>query len=403
MSESDNTQTKMFQDILEYIETCSTIKPTEKFTEDLWREEINDLFEVIETNNTINSIKDEVIEILVSFYSSAKTKGEYRHTNKRQKRETQLQELVNAPQIEQRTAEWYKHMLEFLTASQFASLIAGGRTRAKLVMSKAFPSTTEPPRRLAVLSHEMNPFDWGIRFEPVAKLIYETITGTTVREIGRLVHMDPKLKLAASPDGIVETCKNNMRIGRLVELKDPITRKIESGVVPNDYWIQMQIQMEVANIDSCDYFEIEIRSKNKSEIYVEGPCLFFGTIQVIGAPTEFYEDPQPTRYAYSAINSDIVEPCLQSNETILETVTWEVMCYNLVTVHRSFEWFESITPEIKKFWEDVDAAKAGGFELPPSKRKTKYNICMIQDDIEPATAATAALSINTEDEIMVEG
>ena len=165
----------------------------------------------------------------------------------------------------------------------------------------------------------------------------------------------------------------------------------------------MQIQMEVADTDTCDYFEVELRSKNKSETMIEGPCLFYGIVQTIGAPTPVYEDPQPKRYVYSPVNSSVVDSMLEEGEQILENLTWELISFNMITVHRSREWFSSIVPEIEKFWNDVESARQGGFELPPSKRKTKYDICMILDEEPQQQDQLLPLGVNTENQIMVEG
>lgn len=393
----------MFQDILEYIETCSTVQPSEQFSEALWREEVDVLFACIEDVcpfpclQQIHTIKEDSLPLITSFYKAAKNRSEQKHSHKRHRRELQVEELLGATQIEQRTPEWYKQGYELLTASQCGDVRAGGRTRAKLVLSKATPPLPQK-RRLAAWSQETNPFDWGIRFEPVAKMVYEHITHTTVKDIGRLVHKKEDLKLAASPDGIVIACETNQRVGRLVEFKAPISRKIDETTIPEQYWMQMQIQMEVADVDTCDYFEIVLRSKHTSDTVTEGPALYSGTLLLLGDA-----DMQPTRYIYSAIHSPIGDVRLAEGEQILETLTWDLLGFHLSTVHRSRAWFATFVPDIETFWRDVALARSGQFELPASKRPKKFNICMIQDDMEPVTRATTGLRIYTEDEIMIEG
>jgi hypothetical protein len=382
----------MFQDVATYIETNSDIKPTESFSTSVWKEIIEELFETVD-DPAILTIKDSLLESVPSFYERVAMKRAYKDLDHRKKR---LEALATAHQIEQRSEEWYKHALEFLTASQFGDLLGAKRGRGKLVLSKV--QKEEPQqhsRRFAAWTHESNPFDWGIRFEPVAKMVYEYITATKVREIGRLVHSNPELKLAASPDGIVEECATSDRLGRLVEFKAPISRIIEDGDVPKNYWYQMQIQMEVADIDLCDYFEVVLRSPVRDGTpIIEGPGRMSGYVYSIGHMQPPFDDPQPFRYIYSKINEEVAtleELNLQEGETLLETIPWDLIGYNLVPVVRSHVWFGSMKPVIKEFWDDVEKAKSGVFKLPEA-RKTKANGCLIKDDDIPVISKSPKYS-----------
>ena len=373
----------MFQTIGEYIETCSEIKPTEPFASEDWRELVEYIFED-EEDSEIISIKDAYVEIIPSFYEKAYANAEAKANLQDRKR--RLQELIVAPQIEQRSEEWYKHAQEYLTASQFSDILSVGRTRGKLVLSKTvLPENIQ--RKHASWSHEMSPFDWGIRFEQVAKLMYEHVTKTKVRDIGRVVHKDKSLRLAASPDGIVEQdfTKNQERLGRLVEFKAPITRTIEPGEVPKNYWHQMQIQMEVADINCCDYFEIQLRSSKAKDSFIEGPAQHFGYVYTIGCMQPPYENPQPSRYVYSGLDLEIPDTNIPLNEgeTLLETTRWELLGYNLVSVLRSPIWFETMKEPLNTFWKDVGAARTGTFILPDSKRPLRAKICLLQEDGSP--------------------
>jgi len=375
----------MFQDIGEYIETNSDIKPSDQFSQEEWKNGVEQLFDGIDDAHVI-AIKDIYLETIPSFYKAATVRKNEKDLHMRKKR---LIELETTPQIEQRSDEWYKHAQEYLTASQFGDLLAAKRTRGKLVLSKVASNNTEEQqqqqsRRYACWTQEMNPFDWGIRFEPVAKMIYEELTKTKVRDIGRLVHSNAEFKLAASPDGIIEEDNSDahIRLGNLVEFKAPISRQIEIGVIPKQYWAQMQIQMEVANVDICDYFEIVLRSPTRSSSIptIEGPVQYSGYVYTVGKYQPPYEDPQPFRYIFSKLNEDLSNSIpLEEGETILETTPWGLLGYNLVSVLRSTSWFESMKPLLSEFWNDVALAKEGKFVLVESRRKNT-NTCLIQDE-----------------------
>uniref|UniRef100_A0A6C0IBF0 YqaJ viral recombinase domain-containing protein n=1 Tax=viral metagenome TaxID=1070528 RepID=A0A6C0IBF0_9ZZZZ len=384
----------MFQNISEWVETSSSIVPNERFATENWRNNIEDLWETcMEFDDDASAakaadIKGLFLETVPSFYTKAQN---HIIAHNLDKRRAKIESLLVRPNTEQRSDLWYKQAQELVTASQFTDILSAqtSRVRGKLVLSKVEVLDQQTTKRLATWSHEMNPFDWGIRFEPVARMIYERITQTKVKEIGRLVHPDAELKLAASPDGIIveDFSVSGERLGGLVEFKAPISRSIGVGSaddIPKGYLHQMQIQMEVTDSEFCDYFEIQIRSANKKENIVEGPACMNGIILTIGRHQPPYDDPQPSRYIYSEIGCCALDAVIQleEGETILEIVPWDLLGYNLVKVSRSKVWFESVKPALKTFWEDVEKAKRNEFYLTPSKRPAKVETCLIQEDLE---------------------
>jgi hypothetical protein len=291
-------------------------------------------------------------------------------------RRASLQRLLNAPQIEQRTEAWYLDAMGLLSASQFNCILKPGRTRGQIVLQKA---SLEPPdtsqRKTTVSTDYLNAFTWGIRFEPVIKQIYQDLTNTVVGELGRLKHPIDR-RLAASPDGIVLEGPDN-RLSRFVEFKAPVSRKLLS-IIPEDYMAQMQIQMEVGGVEECDYLEIKFNSKYgaKEAVEKDGSEKYFGNIYLIGS----IETNEPLRYIYSPLNDLDWVPATTETEHILETIPWWTSEWYLTTVGRSRAWFASVQPAIESFWEDVDKAKRGEFELPPSTRKAKDPVCLIMNE-----------------------
>jgi hypothetical protein len=287
-----------------------------------------------------------------------------------------LDELLNRKQIEQRTPEWYAQMNSILSASELGNLFASARQRAKLVISKTIPY--EPRYApLAVPSDSMSAFDWGIRFEPVVKQIYEYKYGVLIKELGRLIHPTYN-KCSASPDGLIYSCPKSERTGRLVEIKCPVTREID-GTVPKDYYSQMQMQLQVTQLKFCDYVEAQFSSKynNMSEKF--GPGLFNGYVALIRyeemkGDNEFY-------YIYSPVNIDSEwRPEIKDNEELVEIIPWRLIQWHEQLITRNEEWWTSIKPIIDQFWEDVEKAKRGEFVVPESSRnvkKPKEEKCMI--------------------------
>lgn len=300
-------------------------------------------------------------------------------------RRRSMEALMSRPQIEQRTEAWYLDAAGLLSASQFSTILKPGRTRALVVLQKA---VAEPPdvgnRRTVVSTADLNPFTWGIRFEPIVKQIYEHLTHTKLTELGRLKHStDPRL--AASPDGLVIEGPLE-RLGRFVEFKAPVTRTILEKV-PEEYMAQMQIQMEVGNVEECDYLEVKFHSQVGQK---EGqPCptdplpAYYGVIHLL----THKETDEPIRYDYSPLHAQEHSSTLAEHEQVAEVIPWWTNQWFLKTVGRSRAWFASVQPAIQSFWEDVERARQGTFIVPPSSRKKKEDVCLIRDESPPPETA----------------
>ena len=95
-------------------------------------------------------------------------------------------------------------------------------------------------------------FHHGHLYEPLSTMIYEYMYDTTIGEFGCIKHKNYSF-LRASPDGI-NIKETNDLFGRLVEVKNPVSRKL-TGTPKKEYWIQMQLQMEVWDLNECDFLE----------------------------------------------------------------------------------------------------------------------------------------------------
>jgi len=223
----------------------------------------------------------------------------------------------------------------------------------------------------------MSAFDWGIRFEPVVKQIYEYKYGATIKELGRLIHPTYD-KCSASPDGLVYSCPKSEKRGRLIEIKCPVTREID-GSIPKDYYAQIQMQLQVTKLKKCDYVEAAFSSKYNNTPEKIGPGLFNGFIALIRynimiGSQEFY-------YIYSPVNVDCEwKPEIKDGEEIVEIIPWRLIVWQEQVVTRNDDWWTSIKPVIDTFWEDVEKAKRGEFIVPETTRpqkKLKEEKCLI--------------------------
>lgn len=285
-----------------------------------------------------------------------------------------VQQLLSKPQSVQRTEEWYREMRVVLSASEFYKLFGTPRARGELVLSKIQAQEEMAPPRLSCLTMEMTALDWGIRFEPVAKMILESRWKAKIAEMGRLHHPTRK-GLAASPDGLVTECEDPARVGDLIEIKCPSTREVGKGVPPN-YWHQMQLQLEVASSPLCQYCEFTFRSytaqqqtcKEPNE-YSEKGNIFI--VQNITSPRMHYE--------YSPVGDLEWRPTPLDGWEVIEIIPWYLEKLWIQPVLRDQAWFESIMPLIDNFWRDVEKAKVGEFQIPESSVKRKSAFCGIID------------------------
>ena len=334
--------------------------------------------------------------------------------------------LLSRKQTEQRTAAWYEQMSTVISASELGNLFGSAHQRAQFVLTKTVPPA---PRfqPLATPSDCMKPFDWGIRFEPVVKQIYEHKHGVTIKELGRMHHqVDPRC--TASPDGLISFCPAGLRTGRLLEIKCPVTREI-NGTVPKDYYAQMQMQLHVTGLQQCDYVEAVFVSRYNQMPLKEGPVLYHGFVAVIrfaepdAGPSVLTNHAVPLKtaqnqdfyYAYSPVNAASEwSPEIKDGEEIIEITPWKLSQWSEQLIMRNEDWWRGMQPHFQAFWSDVEKAKQGEFQVPDSTRplkKQKTEKCMIQfskDDvvcnlITPFTRSLSSpITVHKLDEVMTD-
>ena len=267
------------------------------------------------------------------------------------------EQVLKTPQVPQRTPAWYLQGKEVLTASEFATLYGSPRAVGQMVVSKVPRETPTTTNRLACSTSEMGPFDWGVRFEPVVKQVLASKWGAVIADSGRIMH-PTDTHLAASPDGFIMEAADEAKIGRLVEIKCPIRRAIGEGV-PFEYWCQMQVQMEVTGIGECEYVEVKFDSVEKGKSDLSGEPE--GYIWLLQNP-----ETCELTYAYTIQQRAELDAWAE-----LEKIPWRVAGFYSEVVSRDRNWFASTAELRAKFWTDVAAARAGGFEVPVGRSKPK--------------------------------
>ena len=316
-------------------------------------------------------------------------------------------EVLNQLELpEQKTEEWYAMRSRVLTATAISKLCGSEAKTNSVIYEKCLgESAYRPPLSL----HD--PRHWGNKYEPVTKSIYETIYNTRIQEYGCIPHSQYDF-IAASPDGINVYPKSS-KYGRMIEIKNIVNREI-TGDPSEEYWIQMQIQMEVCQLNICDFVETRIKEfQCEDEYYQQIGSLenedAFGTEEVVtesskdpvvtdktgadnkeavsvplpkidfhGIILQFVglKDPTVVHYEYMPLFYAGVIPCKQKVEewrkrvikknqheyVYVRTDCWYLDEISVVVVPRNRVWFKGTLPEIERVWRTIETERVSGFD-----------------------------------------
>ena len=341
----------------------------------LWKSETESAIEQLDIEETPECYEmlDRIGDALEIFTGRAENLAWKKMTV--QEKQEKVRQLKEAPQIPQRSQEWFENYGKVLTASEFSALFVTSKRKRDLVYSKSHPTQDTYSFRHACPTDEMNAIGWGIRFETVIKQILETKDKCTIYEPGRMQH-PTNTHLAASPDGIIDSALNPEQLGRLVEIKCPYSRAIGKEI-PSDYWIQMQIQMEVTDVDECEYIEANLISRRagQTEPLDLSGTTYTGNVYLL---KQIVEDGEPFdyKYVYGAIGSSEMPSLLEGYECV-EVIPWGLKSWHRKIINRDRNWYEGTKVWQEAFWTDVEAAKKG--TLAPHIT-AKPTACLIMDD-----------------------
>lgn len=249
---------------------------------------------------------------------------------------------------DQRTDEWHTKRGEMLTASEIYKALATASTALKreIVVSKLTPrvqSTGNGPRALL----------WGTRFEPIAKEIYmmENI-GVQIADTTCIPHPEYSF-LGASPDGII--LSEDERHGTLVEFKCPISRVFDNTTpIPNEYYHQMQLQMECTELKECDYVENKFVAGNYTA-WMDSNAKYKSCFAVNESTNEVLyreiEDETPVKIWKQRLGGDLDD--------------WEIQYWTMEhnrseIVPLQTDWLSSNIGSFTQIWEEICTHRKNG-------------------------------------------
>lgn len=311
--------------------------------------------------------------------------------------EDRVEALKQLKQPAQRSPEWYEARWKRLTASDVATALEITANDLKRAENGVFAFTKTPKVgkccnpyqnclsliRKKCVPIEQNTFQgnvytrWGQKYEPVATMIYEQRHGVKVNEFGLLLHPTIDI-LGASPDGICDT-------GTMLEIKCPFTREI-TGKIPHYYWIQVQIQLEVCDLEQCHFLECKL-SEYRDREHFEQDChetdpLLSSIGLEKGAIIEIKtseDDLEPTyEYVPLGTSEEIdkwidnwtrtqdLRPWIFSSKQA-RVIYWRLEKLSCVVVQRDREWFQESLPRLHEVWKHIETYREVGADKIPDK------------------------------------
>lgn len=288
----------------------------------------------------------------------------------------QLALLECTEQPEQRSHEWYTFRHNLISASNLWKALGTPSQQNSLIYEKCKP--LEMNNDSSKFASTNGPLHWGVKYEPVTVMIYETLYKTKIGEFGCIQHPQHSF-IGASPDGI-NIDPSSDKYGRMLEIKNIYNRDI-TGTPKLEYWVQTQIQMECCNLPLCDFMETRIKEyENSNDFYnhlhnplYKGVVLHFSHKDMKNPVPMYVYAPLDIETDESSVNEWIdTQKQLQKDEhhVLVNTLYWYLDEYSCVVIQRNRRWFSSALPDIEAIWTTIEKERVEGFEHRRSKKRT---------------------------------
>jgi hypothetical protein len=241
----------------------------------------------------------------------------------------------------------------------------------------------------------------GQKYEPLSVMIYEDMYKTKVDDFGCIQH-ETHVFLGASPDGI-NVDPVSLRYGRMLEIKNIVNREID-GIPKKEYWIQMQLQMEVCDLDECDFLETKFTEYENAEAYWcdtsdkrKGVIMYFHTKE--GKP--FYKYMPFHLIDTQDIDSwqEQMVDFYQSSEynyVWIKDYYWKLDIVSCVLVCRNRQWFKDNIGGLAEIWATIVSERVTGYEHRAPNRKPKAVTLDMNDNSVTGNGNGCLLNFNKE-------
>ncbi len=340
----------------------------------------------------------------------------------------QIDILRKKPQPIQRTKEWYEFRHNLITASNAYKAFESQSMQNQLIYEKC-----KPLNETLYIDHEHSEDDikevtvvnvnttlhWGQKYEPLSVKVYEHYYGTKIEDFGCIQH-EKYTFLGASPDGI-NVDKKTERYGRMLEIKNIVNRVI-NGIPKKEYWIQMQLQMEVCDLDECDFLETKfieypdyatylcdtldecyedddgVEFKNiclSKDNKLKGSIIYFHTKEgkpfYMYRPLDLIHPNDIEKWEEKMIEHYTTNP--KFRHTYMKTIYWKLEEFSCVLVCRNRQWFKNNIGTLEEIWKTIEKERNSGYEHRAPNRRQKCENIM---DLSQQTTIGCLLQFNKE-------
>lgn len=301
-----------------------------------------------------------------------------------------IQILREIPQPVQRTPEWYQFRWNLITASNAWKAFESQSSINQLIYEKCQPlkSGNDEDEEIKMVNTN-TPMHWGQKYEPLSVTIYEEKFNTKVEDFGCIQHPTYKF-LGASPDGI-NVDETSERYGRMLEIKNVVSREI-TGIPKKEYWTQMQLQMEVCDLDKCDFLETKFIEYPDSHSFYNDTCIDNDNSNITlskdgkmkGIILHFHTKEGAPFYVYKPLDitsadkintweEEEVEKYETSpyNYIFMKFMYWKLEVLSCVLVLRNREWFKNNIGQLEKVWKTIEEERVSGYEHRAPNKKLK--------------------------------
>jgi putative phage-type endonuclease len=310
--------------------------------------------------------------------------------------EKKIKSLREIPQPVQRTPEWYQFRWNLITASNAWKAFESQNTINQLIYEKCQPLkdfTLDPIDEEIKMVNTNTTLHWGQKYEPLSVMIYEHLYNSKVEDFGCIQHPVYKF-IGASPDGIIIKSDTG-RYGRMLEIKNIVNREI-NGIPKKEYWVQMQLQMEVCDLNECDFLETKFTEypdyqsyRNDSTVSSFNGEEFNSYVTTKdgnykGIIVHFHTSKGTPHYEYMPLNlwtpddiSNWEDSIVQKYEsepyryTFLKFIYWKLDKISCVLVLRNKEWFKNNVEQLEKVWKIIEEERVTGYEHRAPVKKSK--------------------------------
>lgn len=304
--------------------------------------------------------------------------------------EDKIQKLREIPQPLQRTPEWYVFRWNLITASNAWKALENQTIINQLIYEKCQPLKNAEEDEPIKLINTNTSLHWGQKYEPVSILLYENIYNTQIEDFGCIQHPIYNF-LGASPDGI-NVDQQSTRYGRMLEIKNVVSRDI-NGIPKKEYWTQMQLQMEVCDLNECDFLETKFIEYPSTQDFYEDCKIDENEGKLIckskdgktkGIIMCFHTKTGGPFYCYKPLNI-ISETDIENweeselakyesepyNYVFMKFLYWKLEVFSCVLVQRNTEWFKNNIGQLDKVWKTILAERISGYEHRAPNKKAK--------------------------------